>query len=420
MYEVVVTETYHNAVEMLTVDQAIDVLTRFQAAAPPSAAGRLAEVTDLLRSLDSQVASLTTALQEAQQAAANHAAPTPESDAPPMRRRGTVTDQLADIFDLLSTAETEKVTLDQVASASDRLMFTFETPLDSAALTPERQAALASDDPLAWLKEAMPQLLLTEEEQKRRTDEMREVAARVRTAPILDLMPPMQGALRPAMLEIRDHADRLYSGKMGSLTTEQEKATRSIRDHADSALGLLTGVEQVTMVQHGKFRVMLATFPCADLVKRARDMMQASARTRQHRITFYPPDRALYAYADFEASLAILIDLLDNAIRYTPVGGATRITIDDLGEHVLVNVADNGMGLLESDFQNVGKPFWRATHQPLVRENPGSGLRLYLAQRILMMQGGELIFSGEAGMGSTFSFTLPQVSADEIMRPDTR
>jgi signal transduction histidine kinase len=365
---------------------------------------------------------LTTQVREAQQAAAIRATAVPvlEDNPPPLRKRGTVTDQLADIFDLLSTSEAEKVTLDQVASASDRLSFTFDIPVQAQTLTPEQHAALASDDPLAWLKEAMPQLLLSEEEQKRRTDEMREVAARVRTAPILDMMPPMQGALRPAMLEIRDQSDRLYSGKMGSLTTEQSKAARFIRDHADSALGLLTGVEQVTMVQHGKFKVLLSTFPCTDLVKRARDMMQASARARQHRITFYPPDKPLYTYADFEASLAILIDLLDNAIRYTPVGGATRITLDDLGEHVLINVADNGMGLMESDFQNVGKPFWRATHQPLVRENPGSGLRLYLAQRILMLQNGELIFSGEAGMGSTFSFTLPQVSPDEIVQQETR
>ena len=55
----------------------------------------------------------------------------------------------------------------------------------------------------------------------------------------------------------------------------------------------------------------------------------------------------------------------------------------------------------------IGQPFWRALHQPLVRQHPGTGLRLYLAQQIFELHGSELLFSGEPSMGSTFSFTLP-------------
>ena len=189
---------------------------------------------------------------------------------------------------------------------------------------------------------------------------------------------------------------------------------RLIRDHVDSALSLLDAAEQVTALQQGRFKVELSTFACTDLIRRARDMMQLSARIREQRIAIYPSDKPLYARADFDASVGILIDLLDNAIRYTPKGGAIRLTVDDLGSHIVINVADNGIGLSEEDMENVAKPFWRALHQTLVRESPGSGLRLYLAERILALQGGELIFSGEAGVGSTFSFTLPAAPAETV------
>jgi len=77
-----------------------------------------------------------------------------------------------------------------------------------------------------------------------------------------------------------------------------------------------------------------------------------------------------------------------------------------LGTHVLFSVADTGIGLSEDDLEHVGKPFWRGEHQRLVRQHAGTGLRLFLAQRILALQQGELIFSGESDFGSTFSFTL--------------
>ena len=64
-------------------------------------------------------------------------------------------------------------------------------------------------------------------------------------------------------------------------------------------------------------------------------------------------------------------------------------------------------GLKPEDLEHIGKPFWRGSHHKLVRAHAGTGLRLYLAKQILALQDGELIFTGETGTGSTFSFTLP-------------
>lgn len=408
---------------MVTVDQAVEILSRFQSAAPPTPAQKLADVMTLIQSLNDEVSALRAQLQEALSAAAQMTQsvanganmPTPERT----RSRGehSVTDQLADIFEMISTG-VEKTPNEPVPATMERLQLKLP-PVDASDSVDQAQSASTSvdhdetNDPIAWLKQAMPQLLLSEEEQGVLEREVRVVSSRLKTAPILDLLPPMQDALRPTLFEIRVQSERLVSGKIGTLTMEQTTAARSIRDHTDSALSMLDAVQQVNALQEGKFVLSKTAFPCQELVRRARELMQSTARVHDHRIAFVPPERILTAYADFEHALGIMIDLLDNAIRYSPAGGATRISLDDLGSHILINIADNGIGLSDEDFANVGKPFWRALRQPLVRNNPGSGLRLYLAQRILALQGGELIYSGEVDKGSTFSFTLP--SAAEVL-----
>jgi signal transduction histidine kinase len=401
---------------MVTVEQAVAILERFQSAAPTKSAGKLADVIALLESLDSEVSYLNTQLQEAlavseaQAAAVPTASPNGAVAPAPIelpRQRSGVTDQLASLYDMMSTAEVDQTHLNGASApaygSGDYEYAQLPPALRSDELPIDPQF---SNDPMSWLSE-MPHLLLSEAEQLEKQVEAQVVSAKLKTAPIFDLMTPMQETLRPSMMMIRAQAERLHSGKMGKLTTEQTVATRTVRDHADSALSLLDAAEQVAALNQGLFVLEYSTFSCSDLIKRTRDLMLPTARAREHRITIYPGEKNLIVTADYDTALAILIDLLDNAIRYTPTGGATRITVDDLGTHAVINVADNGIGLLEEDFQYVGKPFWRALHQPLVEQNPGSGLRLYLAQRILALQGGELIFSGEKGVGSTFSITLP-------------
>jgi hypothetical protein len=409
---------------MLTVDQAIGIIARFRAAAPPGAAEKLESVMELLRHLDLEMAYLNTQLQEALEAATQQPPPAPMvvTEAPgetrPRRLFGerTVTDQLADIFDAISTAESPSVPMNGATTSAVEMYPLGHTayPHDgngSGLSSGEAPIYTSNDpsDPMHWLKEALPHLLLSGDLQEKLDADALQAKSLKQTAPILDLLTPLQESLRPSMLMVRAQSERLQSGKMGRLTTEQSVSLRSIRDQADSALSLVDSVGQILAVQQGRLRVDLSVVDTTDLVQRAIGMMQPSARARENQLLFNKPEKPLIAYADFEIALMIMIDLLDNAIRYAPVGGVTRVTIDKLGSHLLINVADSGIGLTEADFTNVGKPFWRATYQQIVRDNPGSGLRLYLAQRLLALQNGELIFSGEQGMGSTFSFTLPAV-----------
>jgi signal transduction histidine kinase len=222
----------------------------------------------------------------------------------------------------------------------------------------------------------------------------------------LFLLTGLNEVMRPPLIAIRGRAELVQGGMLGQITLEQEQWLQAIHENTDRAFAMLDAVQQVIALQNGQVHIEWMNFISTDLLSETYERVRDNARARQHEITIQAPELVPLARGDFYQTLIILTDFLDNAIRYTPIGGQIRLSVDNLGTHVLFSVADNGIGLTDDDAAHVGQAFWRAEHQRLVRQHPGTGLRLFLARNILALQEGELIFSGEPEVGSTFSFTL--------------
>lgn len=221
-----------------------------------------------------------------------------------------------------------------------------------------------------------------------------------------DMLAGMNDAMRAPLVAIHGRAELLSAGTLGQITEEQAQWLLAIHENAQRAFRLLDAVQQLIAMQRGEMQVDWSHFVATDLLEEAYARVLNRASARGHELALAVPESVPMVHGDFYQSLLVLTDLLDNAIRYTPPGGTIRLSVDGLGTHVLFSVADNGIGLRSEDMDTVGRPFWRGEHHPLVRQHPGTGLSLFLARRLLALQGGELIFSGEAGVGSTFSFML--------------
>ncbi|MEP7294410.1 MAG: HAMP domain-containing sensor histidine kinase [Chloroflexota bacterium] len=220
------------------------------------------------------------------------------------------------------------------------------------------------------------------------------------------LMSQVPDTLRPSMKVVYGHAEALIQGKFGAITTEQVESVRLIKEHAASALTLLESLEAISKLRQGQLQLESREFSGLELLANVWKRHAADAEPREHQINIKADDPLPNVRGDYKHVQAILSDLVDNAIRYTPFGGIIRVTAETLGTHVLFTVSDNGIGLSDDDTTQIGKPFWRAARQPLVRQHPGTGLRLYIARQVLQMHGSDLILSGEPGVGSSFSFLL--------------
>lgn len=214
-------------------------------------------------------------------------------------------------------------------------------------------------------------------------------------------------ALRRPLAHLRDQLSFLHSGKLGTLTNEQHDVVRDMRSNTETALAMLNGVRQMSAMLEGKVTLRDETFSPADLLRGVQDKFLSSARQREHQITVRAPAIHMTTRGDHARIRHAVGDLVDNAIRYTPPGGIIKLSAEPMGELMLFTVEDNGIGFDNEDAVHIGEPFWRALDQPLVRQHPGTGLHVYLAREMLRLHYSDLIFSGEVGVGASFSFTLP-------------
>jgi signal transduction histidine kinase len=102
----------------------------------------------------------------------------------------------------------------------------------------------------------------------------------------------------------------------------------------------------------------------------------------------------------------VLVNLLENALKYSPMGGPVRVTLTRAGPEVLVSVSDSGIGIPADQQAHLFERFFRARNAPISGFG-GLGLGLYICRHIVERHGGRIWVESEVGHGSTFRFTLP-------------
>jgi signal transduction histidine kinase len=230
-------------------------------------------------------------------------------------------------------------------------------------------------------------------------------------APTENLAPQAFDVLKPSLHVVRAQSEALRAGKLGRITTEQADCLKLVNEHAESALSLIESLDIIMLVQQGQLSIEKSVFSPLDLLAEVWQRHNQDAEQREHHINIHADDPIPQVVGDHRYIVSILSDVLDNAVRYTPFGGMIRVRAETLGTHVLFSIADNGIGLSSDDIQHVAEPFWRARQQALVRQHPGTGLRLHIARLLLGLHDSDLLFSGEPSIGSTFSFALPAANS---------
>jgi signal transduction histidine kinase len=230
--------------------------------------------------------------------------------------------------------------------------------------------------------------------------------AKTRTLPRTEvLMSGIREALRAPLQSIHLQMDLAAEALL--LEAEEQAWLEPVRQQSAFGLRLLDTLQLTTNLEDNIVFLEPQTLIASELLTSAWHQQAELARAKQQEVTLEAPPAPIYALGDPTYVRLVLSDLLDNALRYAYPGGQVRVSVESIGSHALFSVVDSGIGLNDDDLKQVGRPFWRGVTHKLVREHSGTGLRLYLARLVLSQMEGELIFSGQPGSGSTFSFTLP-------------
>ncbi|RFP65123.1 sensor histidine kinase [Hymenobacter lapidiphilus] len=143
----------------------------------------------------------------------------------------------------------------------------------------------------------------------------------------------------------------------------------------------------------------------ADVVRYATATVQAQLTDKQIRLDLQLPFHLYPVRADVEKTTWVLINLLANAIRYSPTGETMTVRAEAIGQQVQVSVQDHGPGIAAEHHERIFQRFAQLPDPSGYRG--GSGLGLSIAREFIATQGGRLWVESELGTGSTFCFMLP-------------
>ncbi|MEO9069544.1 MAG: PAS domain-containing sensor histidine kinase [Ginsengibacter sp.] len=178
-----------------------------------------------------------------------------------------------------------------------------------------------------------------------------------------------------------------------------EKAIRQV----DKLSALITNLLDVSKIQAGKLALVPTNIDLAELIEETSSNLQQTAKGRQ--IIFNNHHEKLMAMADRERIEQVLINIIGNAIKYTPDLSKIIIDAGKKGNNIFVDIRDNGIGIPQMDVENIFLRFYRVSGS--ANSFPGSGVGLYISSEIIKSHGGEIWAESEIGKGSVFHFSIP-------------
>ena len=240
-----------------------------------------------------------------------------------------------------------------------------------------------------------------------------------------ELLANVSHDLRTPLASMRGYLELLLL-RHGSLAAAEERNYLETAVRHSERLGRLVGdLFDLTQLEADEARPQPEDFSLAELAQDVVQKFALDARQRQIRLQAgcAADDAALRVHADIGMVERVLVNLLDNALRYTPAGGAVTIELGPVAQRACLSVRDTGPGIPADALPGIFERYDRAD-----RSAPGGhgGLGLAIARRIVHLHGGELAVHSAIGSGSCFSFDLPlaqsmgAAAAASMQRPTTR
>jgi two-component system phosphate regulon sensor histidine kinase PhoR len=181
-----------------------------------------------------------------------------------------------------------------------------------------------------------------------------------------------------------------------------EKANAS----CDRLTDLLKDLDQIASIESGNMQLELARFDVVELVKQTIDMLENLAADRNVTLRLgQAAERPIWVEADRKRIQQVFVNLLMNSIVYGKEGGETRVRFYDMDDNVLIEIADDGLGIAMEHLPRLFERFYRVD-KSRSRNEGGSGLGLAICKHIVDSHNQSISVRSTEGVGSTFAFTL--------------
>jgi PAS domain S-box-containing protein len=219
----------------------------------------------------------------------------------------------------------------------------------------------------------------------------------------------MSHDLRAPLTSIDGNAQLLANEVDGPLTPEQHESVEAIREACRIQMKMLGDILEYARLDSGRVEARPEPVSVSEAVSRAEALIRVQATDAGLQLTASGCNDGIAVLADPNRLQQILLNLLTNAIKFTPAGGAIDLTCERSGERVLIRVRDTGVGIASEDVQRIFSPFVQLDSSPTSAPaaTRGVGLGLAISRDLARAMNGDVTAESTPGAGSVFTIDLP-------------
>lgn len=212
--------------------------------------------------------------------------------------------------------------------------------------------------------------------------------------------------LRTPLTSVKGYISLILDGDAGEINDLQRRFLTEAYDSSERMVRVIGDFLNVSRLQTGKFEIQKEQGDFVKIIESELSGLQEMAKMREIKLEFLKNDSKIEFFADFDKLRQVAMNMIDNAIYYSPSKTKVEISLEKSDNFVIFKVKDNGIGVPKSQQEKLFSKFYRADNAKKKRPD-GTGVGLYLAKEVVKGHGGEIIFESQEGKGSVFGFKIP-------------
>ncbi|MCB0343758.1 MAG: response regulator [Bdellovibrionales bacterium] len=226
----------------------------------------------------------------------------------------------------------------------------------------------------------------------------------------------MSHEFRTPLTAIIGYASVLADGVFGDVNDQQTEALKSITRSSEHLKELIDDILNISRIESGKEDAEPKRVELVSLLKQVHKLMLQTAVGKSVALTPLELNENLNEvnlWVDPRHIRQVLINIMSNAVKYTPSGGAVTLNAEIVGDKALISVKDTGVGISKEDMKRLFNRFERADDS-YSRDQVGTGIGLSLTKHLVELNGGRIDVESAPGVGSTFTILAPLADANSL------
>jgi len=224
-----------------------------------------------------------------------------------------------------------------------------------------------------------------------------------------DFLANVSYQLRTPLNAISGFSEILNDEYFGEINDKQREYTQGITDAASRLASLIDDILDLSSIEAGYLRLDKNPVNIIELLDDVYDLTRDWAGMESLKIKYKKPKKSLGNFILDERRLKqAIINIIRNAISYTPGGGEITLTLEDQNDKIAISITDTGIGIPDDEQDTIFEPFKAISHGEQGTKRPNTGLGLSLAKNIVAMHDGDISVKSVLGEGTTVTVTLPK------------